>query len=142
MATIVNPYDSLYTSLKDKFTVVNGGCEYTVGDYMLMKAGKAKQEETALAVTVSENRVVANVISFVNERLTARTPAKKERTIKSFPLRTSMSAILSAVAASALVISCGIFSLVGKTTTVPFSASSENEIIVVEEIPETEKIEK
>ena len=103
MAAIVNPYDNLYTNLKNKFTVVNDGAEYTLGDFMLMKAGKKSQKNEIISLKANESHAMANVISFMNDKLTAKLPAIKEKTIKRFPLRTSFSAVLSAVAAAALV---------------------------------------
>ena len=40
-----NVYDTLYNNMKQRFTVVNGENEYTLGGYMLMKA-REKQEKT------------------------------------------------------------------------------------------------
>ena len=124
MATIVNPYDSLYTNLKNKFTVVKDGSEYTLGDFMLMKAGKKTESNNLVAVKADEPRAVVSVINFVNDKLTAKAPAVKEKTIKRFPLRSSFSAALSAVAAAALVLSCGIFSLIGRANNTAYTAES------------------
>ena len=135
MATIVNPYDNLYTNLKNKFTVVSGGAEYTLGDFMLMKAGKAANKDALVSVKTNEPHAVASVISFVNDKLTAKAPAVKERTIKRFPLRTSFSAALSAVAAAALVLSLGIFSLIGRSNTTAYSQDAS----VVEEQENTKE---
>ena len=137
MAAIVNPYDNLYTNLKNKFTVVNGGAEYTLGDFMLMKAGKSNNNNSAVvAVKANEPHAVVSVLNFVNDKLTAKAPAKKEKTIKRFPLRTSFSAALSAVAAAALVLSCGIFSLIGRTHTTAYTAENS---VVEEQVEPTEK---
>ena len=38
----VNAYEALYTNMKNRFTVVNDNSEYSLGEYMLMKAGKKK----------------------------------------------------------------------------------------------------
>ena len=115
MNVINNPYDSLYTSLKSRFTVINDGRECSVGDYMRMKAGAATKRDASLPVSVfrGDERALASIVSFVSDRLTVKNPPVKDRTIRSFPVRTSLSAILSAVAACALVMSCGIFALSG-----------------------------
>ena len=131
MAAIVNPYDNLYTNLKNKFTVVNNGSEYTLGDFMLMKAGKKSEKNELVAVKANDTHTMTTVINFMNDKLTAKSPAIKERTLKRFPLRTSFSAVLSAVAAAALVFSCGIFSLIGRSNTTAYTADT---VIVEEEI--------
>ena len=136
MATIANPYDSLYTNLKNKFTVVKDGSEYTLGDYMLMKAGMKSNKSEIVAVKANEPSAVVSVLNFVNDKLTAKSPAIKERTIKRFPLRTSFSAVLSAVAAAALVFSCGIFSLIGRSNNTAYTAENA---IVEEEVEKTEE---
>ena len=115
MNVINNPYDSLYTNLKNRFTVINDGRECSVGDYMRAKAGIGAERDASLPTTAfrSDERAIATIASFVNEKLTAKNPPVKDRTMRSFPIRTSMSAVLSAVAACALVMSCGIFALTG-----------------------------
>ena len=115
MNVINNPYDSLYTNLKNRFTVVNDGRECSVGDYMRMKAGASATRDASLPVSVfrGDEKALATIVSFVNDRLTVKNPPVKDRTIRSFPIRTSLSAILSAVAVCALVMSCGIFALTG-----------------------------
>jgi len=99
MATY-NNYDILYENMKNRFTVVNDNEEYTLGDYMLMKAGK-KKEEAKLPVAQRSSaskgeRAVAMLISYVNDKLTVKTPPVKDKTIRSFPFRASASAFLSA----------------------------------------------
>lgn len=116
MNTIANPYDALYTNLKNKFTVVHNGAECTVGDFMLMKAGKHSSSKSALPTTVKtveREHAIVSIINYVNDKLTVKNPPAKDTTIKRFPVRSSLSAILSAVAACALIISCGIFALKG-----------------------------
>ena len=127
MTTISNPYDALYTKLKNRLTVVHDNCEYTVGEYMLMKAGKSTRNETLPVVArANESRAVASIIDYVNEKLTVKNPPRKEKTMRRFPLRTSASALLSAAAACALVVSCGVYALVGLSNTVPYTAEVED----------------
>ena len=135
MAAIVNPYDSLYTNLKNKFTVVKNGSEYTLGDFMLMKAGKTANKNELVSVKTNEHNAALSVINFVNDKLTAKAPAVKERTIKRFPLRSSFSAVLSAVAAAALVFSLGIFTLIGRSNNTAYTAQTT---ITEEETVETQ----
>lgn len=123
MTAISNPYDALYTKLKNRLTVVHDNCEYTVGEYMLMKAGKnARNENMPVVARANESRAVSSIIDFVNEKLTAKNPPRKEKTMRRFPLRTSASTLLSAAAACALVVSCGVYALVGLSNTVPYTA--------------------
>ena len=100
MTAISNPYDALYTKLKNRLTVVHDNCEYTFGEYMLMKAGKnARNENMPVVARANESRAVSSIIDFVNEKLTAKNPPRKEKTMRRFPLRTSASTLLSAAAA-------------------------------------------
>ena len=117
MNTVANPYDALYTNLKTKYTVVHNGVECTVGDFMLMKAGKSSAVHTTLPAetvkTIDRQPVIANLMNYVNDKLAVKNPPQKDVTLKRFPLKASLSAMLSAVAACALIISCGIFAIRG-----------------------------
>lgn len=107
MAT-VNNYEALYTNVKNRLTVVNDNAEYTIGDYMLMKANKKKEESLALANRTSVNhaeQTVAQVVSYINDKLTIKEPPVRDKTIRAFPFRASASAFMSAVVACALVLS-------------------------------------
>ena len=108
MAT-VNNYDELYANMKNRLTVVNDNSEYTIGDYMLMRANKKKVESLIpvaekTAVRRTEEAVV-NAISYINEKLIIKEPPVKDKTIRAFPFRTSASAFLSAVVACAFMLS-------------------------------------
>ena len=111
--TNINAYETLYNNMKRKFTVTSDNSEYTLGDYMLMKAN-ARKENTSLPVartSGAENRSVAAIFSYVNEKLTVKKAPAKDKTIRAFPFRTSAAALLSAVVACALIFSYGIFTL-------------------------------
>lgn len=112
MTSTMNQYDALYTNLKNQFTVIYNGTECTVGDFMLMKANKKSESSLPIATGV-RNTSIATIVEYVNDKLTVKKAPVKDKTIKSFPFRTSVSALLSATAACALVLSCGIFSLTG-----------------------------
>ena len=104
MTTVANPYDALYTNLKNRFTVIHDGKECTVGDFMLMKAGKSEKAEknsTALSVVNAntEHHALATIACYVNDKLTVKNPPVKDKTIRRFPIKTSASALLSSVAA-------------------------------------------
>ena len=118
MTQTTNNYEKLYENMKQRFTLSQDDTAYTLGEYMLMKADGKKSEEAALpvavmtAVTKSEV-AMTNIASFVDDKLTIKQAPVKDKTIKRFPLRTSFSALLSATAACALILSCGIFALTG-----------------------------
>ncbi len=115
MTAVANPYDALYTNLKNRFTVIHDGKECTVGDFMLIKAGKAEKNSSALAVVnvSNERNALVSIAEYVNDKLTVKNPPIKDKTIRRFPIKTSASALLSSVAACALVMSCGVFALTG-----------------------------
>ena len=113
MTSVMNPYDALYTNLKNQFTVIYNGAECTVGDFMLMKANKKSESSLPIATTSVKTTSLATIVEYVNDKLTVKQAPAKDKTIKNFPFRTSISALLSATAACALLLSCGIFSLSG-----------------------------
>ena len=133
MNTVTNPYDALYTNLKNRFTVIHNGEECSVADYMLMRAGKERTASTLPAEIrrSSHETSVGAFISFMNEKLTLKTPPVKDRTLKRFPIKSAFSAMLSAVAVCALVISCGIFAATKSeenVMTTAHSITSESDI--------------
>ena len=112
MTSITNPYDALYTNLKNRFTVIHDGTECSVGDYMRIKAGK-KGETSLPASFTHEGKPISSVINYFADKLVLKSAPAKDKTIRRFPIKTSASALLSSVAACALVMSCGIFALSG-----------------------------
>ena len=130
MTQMTNNYDKLYENMKQRFTISSEGGEYTIGEYMLMKADVKKNDATlpvALRSTATKSEVaVANFVSFVNDKLTIKEPPVKDKTIKSFPLRASASAFLSAAVACAFVFS---FALVGaRALSAPASAAEATNV--------------
>ena len=117
MTAVMNPYDALYTNLKNQFTVIYNGSECTVGDFMLMKANKRSASALPIATVSAKTTSLATIVEYVNDKLTVKNAPAKDKTIRTFPFRTSASALLSATAACALVLSCGIFSLTGASGT-------------------------
>ena len=103
-------YETLYNNMKNKFTVVNDNCEYTLGAYMTMKANE-KSQNAALPVakTAGQNRSLVSFVSFISDKLIVKTPPAKDKTIKAFPIRTSFSAVLSSIALCTFVLSFAIF---------------------------------
>ena len=133
----MNPYDALYTNLKNQFTVIYNGTECTVGDFMLMKANKKSESSLPIATTSVKTTSLSTFVEYVNDKLTVKQAPVKDKTIKNFPFRTSISALLSATAACALVLSCGIFSLTGASgLNVPQTAEKPEESYIESYSPE------
>ena len=104
-----NVYEELYANMKNRFTVVNDNSEYTLGEYMLMKAGQKKASKLPVAKNssaVAEKPITA-FFKYVNDKLALKAPPAKDKTIRRFPFRTSCAAVLSAVIACTLAISYG-----------------------------------
>lgn len=128
MTHTTNNYDKLYENMKQRFTVTDNDAEYTIGEYMLVKANAKKIENAALpiavqsAVTRSEV-AMTNIVSFVDDKLTIKQAPIKDKTIKSFPFRASASAFLTASVACAFLLS---FALIGaKSLVTPPPAANE-----------------
>lgn len=116
--TNTNAYETLYTNVKERLTIEYGNKEYNLAEFMLMQAGKekaeAESETTTTLPTVAKSyaqageKALSMVVSYVNDKLTIKEPPVKDKTIRAFPFRASASALLSAVACCALVLSIGI----------------------------------
>ncbi len=109
-----NNYERLYDNMRSRFTVSSDNSEYTLGEYMLMKAD-VKKTDAALPVAMRSTATkselaVASIATFVNDKLTIKTAPEKDKTIRAFPLRASASAFLSASVACAFLLS---FALIG-----------------------------
>ena len=136
---MTDKYEGLYENLKKRFTVESEGADYTLGDYMLMKACKKKEEANLPVVQRSyakkSERAIAMVVDYVNDKLTIKNPPVKDKAIRAFPLRTSLSAFLtSAVACSFLLCFC----LVGAKI-FNFASPAVDEASIVEYAPEIEE---
>lgn len=116
-----NVYDNLYMNMKNRFTVVNDNCEYTLGEYMLMKAGQKKESSNLPAVRSNSHTqtAVTAFLRYVNDKLTLKNPPSKDKVIRRFPFRTSAAAVLSAIIACTLVISYGSSTLKGTSNSTP-----------------------
>ena len=115
MTQTTNNYDKLYNNMKQRFTVSQNNTEYTLGEYMLMRADSKKTKTTALPVAVQtavtrSEVAVSNIVSFVDDKLTIKQPPVKDKTIRAFPFRASASAFLTASVACAFLLS---FVLIG-----------------------------
>ena len=112
-------YDKLYSNMVRTFTVEHNHKDYKLGEYMLMKARVKNPTETAgsslpaVSMRQSVTSSIVSIASFVNDKLTVKEPPIRDRTIRKFPFKTSLSALCSAVVVCALVISCALFGFQG-----------------------------
>jgi hypothetical protein len=101
-----NVYEKLYADTKAAFTIVKNDKQYSLGEYMRMKAGaKAASAEKKHNAGVE---IASNSFSNIKSKFSSK--ASKTKTMKKFPLRTAASALLSAVIVCSLVLSFGSFS--------------------------------
>jgi len=106
MATSINAFEKLYINLKNRFTVVNDDREYSLGEYMLIKAGK-KKENRELPVAEAKFKqpgAVVTFVSFINDKLMVREAPQKDKVMRAFPFRTAAAAVLSALLLCTFVI--------------------------------------
>lgn len=135
--TTTSAYETLYNNMKSKFTVVNDNGEHTLGEYMSMKANEKRTSSLLPATKAStEKNTIAAVISYVNDKLKVKKAPEKDKTMRSFPLRTSCAAFLSAVVVCTLIFSFGIFTVGNKYNVAP-TVDAHDDIVeeqVVEDI--------
>ena len=132
--TTTTAYDKLYMSMKNKFTVTADNCEYTLGEYMSIKAN-ARSESSNLPVAdvkTSQPSTISAIFSYVNDKFSVKNEPVKDKTIRAFPFRTSLAACFSALVACAFIFSFGVFSMKGAST-LPATADAE-EIETVETV--------
>ncbi|MBO7195772.1 MAG: hypothetical protein J6V80_00375 [Clostridia bacterium] len=126
MTQTTNNYDRLYENMKQRFTVSEDNESYTLGEYMLKKAGgrtpSASLPVAVQTAVVKNETAVSSLVSFVNEKLTIKQPPVKDKTIRAFPFRASASAFLTASVACAFVLS---FALVGARALSTSTTASE-----------------
>ena len=102
-----NVYEKLYADTKAAFTIVKNDKNYSLGEYMRMKAGsKNLPAERTQTLTTG---IVSKSFSYIREKLSVKTPPSKDRRIGRFPLRTAASSLLSAVIVCSLVLSFSLF---------------------------------
>ena len=129
MTQATNNYERLYDNMKNRFTVACDNSEYTLGEYMLMKAD-AKKADAALPVALRSSATksevaVASVASFVTDMLTIKEAPAKDKTIKAFPFRASASAFLSAAVACAFILSFALIGIKATGINEPLKAAVE-----------------
>ena len=137
-------YNQLYSDMAKCFAVRRKDEEYKLGDYIRMKAkaheAKAleeKKEEVKssslpILATVKSQApiVISNFFSFVNDKLTVKRAPVRDKTIRRFPIRTSLTALCSALLICALTVCYGI---IGLRSEVSDDFLQENTEIVAEE---------
>lgn len=111
-------YDKLYNDMANCFSVNKEGVDYKLGDYMLMKAraksavsAKSADEKNKNLPVFARTQVggaISSVFSFINKKLTVKEAPVRDKTIRNFPLRASLTAMCSALVVCAMVISYGI----------------------------------
>ena len=118
-----NVYEDLYIKMKETFTIEKDNREYNLGDYMLMKAGAktdaASATLPAVRTNTSNDLVVSTFFKYVNDKLALKSAPQKDKTIRRFPFRTSIAAVLSALIACTLIFSYGAVALRGATSSLP-----------------------
>ncbi len=103
-----NVYEKLYADTKSAFTIVKNDKQYSLGEYMRMKA-----ENKKLPAKKADNdslSIVSKSFSYIKDKLTVKTLPSKDKTIRKFPFRTTASALLSAVIVCSLALSFSLFS--------------------------------
>ena len=118
----VMTYETLYNNMVKKFTVEKNGTDYSLGGYMRARAAEKKntamvaasERKTALPAVrakASAGTAIVAAFSYVNDKLTVKEAPVRDRTMRSFPLRTSLTALGSALVVCGLVVCCGVFGL-------------------------------
>ena len=133
-------YDQLYNNMVKNFTVEKDNTDYTLGDYMLMKAQAKKNAMTvaannSLAVAESRSTSLSTVFSYIGEKLKIKKAPERDKTIRKFPLRASFTALCSATLVCALVVCCTIFGLSSD------KSGKDNIVSIVESDSEIEAVE-
>ena len=144
MMQSTNVYDKLYDNMKKRFTVADDSGEYTLGDYMLMKAGKSKSEVSScanksnlpVARNHNEQKAITAIFSYVNDKLLIKNPPQKDKTIKAFPFRTSLAAFLSAAVTCSMIFTFGFLAIRG------LASSSSTDAVVEADTVETAPAEE
>ena len=126
---MANAYETLYTNMKKKFTVVVNNNEYLLGEYMLEKAKAAKDPEagtatTERALTVAGGNlpavrhvaaqgavVLRSFVHYIGDKMEVKTPPVKDKTMRRFPLRTAIAAMLTAVMTCAVMLGYGLMNI-------------------------------
>lgn len=137
-ATTINRYNTLYENMKRSFTVTNDGAQYSLGAFMRMKAHEVSGE-SHLPATIEKKHATSalmTVRSLICEKLAVKTAPAPEKTLRSFPLRTSLAACLCAFSLCTVLFSGAIIG-----SGVLRSTSNQESYIVEVEYTEEEPVE-
>lgn len=129
-------YEQLYNKMASNFIVERDDKEYNLGEFLLMKAQKRKEnklvaaEKASALPTTREHKASAlsTIFSYVNDKITVKEAPIRDKTIRSFPIRASFSAFSSALVVCALAISCCILGVSAITASFDNIASTQEEI--------------
>jgi len=112
-------YEQLYSNMVKKFTVEKDNTDYKLGEYMLMKADARKVAESSnLPVAThasSQTKAISAFFSYVSDKLTVKEAPVRDKTIRSFPFRTSIAAFCSALVMCAMVVCCAAFGIINNS---------------------------
>ena len=134
-------YEKLYSNMVKKFTVEKDSKDYKLGEYMLMKADSVKSEKkaaSALPVAISDfsgTKAISAAFNYINEKLTVKEAPVRDRTMRKFPFRTSLTALCSAIVVCAIIVTYGIigFKSINADASVPTVVYSEVDELVDEQ---------
>ncbi|MBQ7315194.1 MAG: hypothetical protein IJW83_04230 [Clostridia bacterium] len=133
MATSAYTYDALLQTMKNRFTVVQDNCEYTLGGYMRTKAAERTKGQQLPATIVHKAPVaVRHFLTAVNEKLKVKEVPPPEKALTAFPLRTVFSSLAAAFVLCTLVFS---FARIGLASTsgseLPALQTAESQVEIV-----------
>lgn len=107
-------YEKLYSNMVKKFTVEKDNKDYKLGEYMLMKADSVKAEKKAsssLPVALSDfsgTKAISAAFNYISEKITVKEAPIRDKTMRKFPFRTSLTALCSAIVVCAIIVTYGI----------------------------------
>ena len=120
MATSMNAYEKLYINMKTRFTVVSDDRECSLGEYMLTRANREKEEDiqdlTVATITPKEPSAVVSFANYISERLMVNEAPQEDKVIRRFPIRTAAAALLSAMLICTFVMTYGATNLNAKSS--------------------------
>ena len=111
----INVYEDLYNKMKNNYIVVNDNREYSLGNYMRMRADQKSEASNLPAVRSmsSSDVIVSSFFKYVNDKLTLKSAPAKDKTIRRFPLRTVLSSAFCAFIMCAVMVCYGVIGMKG-----------------------------
>ena len=120
-----NAYEKLYNNMKNTFTVVKNNNEYTLGQYMSLKAEGATNDSQAYSGKTESKGTVSAFFSYVNEKMSKKENSRTQST--RMPFRSIAASCLCTLVIIALVCSVGMFKISKSDSTAPAIAESVEE---------------